>query len=56
MNGHERLLADLKSILVEAEAFEFDDFKNSRYALPKLELVSQLTAIAGKATRGEYDQ
>lgn len=53
--GHMRLIADLKDILGEAEAFQFHDFRNEKYATPKMELVNRLTQIANRARNGDYD-
>ena len=54
--GHEQLITDLKELLAEAENFEFHDFKNEKYALPKVTLVLQLTRLITKVKEGKYDQ
>ena len=54
-NRHDLLLKDLRALLAEAEAFEFHDFKNSKYAAPKMMLVEKLTIIADAVKAGRYD-
>lgn len=68
--GHEHLLLDLRSLaaqaealLAEATAFQFDDFKNEKYATPKVELDRRLREIsvtavsmAQRVRDGKYDQ
>jgi hypothetical protein len=53
--GHEELLRDLKIVLVMAERFEFHDFKNERFATPKVELVKILDLMIGNVKVGKYD-
>lgn len=53
--GHENLIHDLKSLLDMAERFEFHDFKNERFATPKVALRSFLLEFAKKVESGEYD-
>lgn len=53
--GHDGLIKDLNDILMEADNFHFHDFKNSRYATPKVELVLKLQTIINRARNGRYD-
>lgn len=53
--GHARLLDDLRELLREAEAFEFHDHKNTRYAAPKAQLHAKLTGMAVNVRKGVYD-
>jgi hypothetical protein len=53
--GHKALLADLEALLAEARAFQFHDFRNEKYATPKIALHRKLQAIAEKVTMGDYD-
>lgn len=34
-NGHNNLMQDLAEPLAEAKNYEFDDFRNEKYAAPK---------------------
>ena len=54
--GHENLISDLKQLLSEAEDYQFDDFKNTKYAGPKSALVDKLTQLRMNAMNGKYDQ
>ena len=53
--GHENLIEDLKDILHEAEGFEFHDFRNMKYATPKVELRAKLLILAARVQDGKYD-
>ena len=53
--GHERLIEDLKELLKEAENYEFHDFKNTKYATPKVTLHVKLLTIDKKVQNGNYD-
>ena len=53
--GHEKLLADLRSLMRMAENFEFHDFKNTEFATPKIELRNILLTMAERVVEGEYD-
>jgi hypothetical protein len=60
--GHENLIKDLETligelneILREAKDFGFHDFKNRKYALPKIMLKSKLDAISNSVVEGKYD-
>jgi len=55
MTPHELLIRDLKVILAEAEAFEFHDFKNTKYAQPKMTLYTQLSVVIERIKNGDYD-
>jgi hypothetical protein len=54
-NGHNALIADILSLLADATACEFHDFKNTTYATPKIELCERLTIMARKVRDGAYD-
>lgn len=53
--GHTALLQDLSVITKDACAFEFNDFRNTKYPAPKVELVHQLQAIIENTKNGKYD-
>lgn len=53
--GHEDLLQDLETLLEQAKAYQFHDFRNEDYAMPKVELVKKLDAIASQTKSGKYD-
>lgn len=53
--GHRRLVADITELLREAEAGEFHDFRNEKYAAPKLALHQRLHELDQKMQAGEYD-
>lgn len=52
---HVNLIADITEILVEASHYQFHDYKNSKYAMPKFELVNKLNDLATKVKDGVYD-
>lgn len=53
--GQLKLIADLRELLEEAEAGEFDDFSNVKYAAPKMALGSKLYEMRERVIRGIYD-
>ena len=53
--GHEKLMQDLTELLYEAYNYEFHDFKNKKYAVPKMELKSKLVILAQNVVDGKYD-
>jgi len=53
--GHEKLIRDVNFLKSESETFQFHDFKNSKYAAPKIMLVRTLTKMLENAKHGEYD-
>lgn len=53
--------ADLQELIDEAMAGEFHDFKNNKYGMPKMTLVSKLKekglgSIAQQVVNGDYDE
>ena len=53
--GHEKLVEDLKALLVEAEQFAFHDFKNEQFATPKIVLVQRFDTLRQRVLDGTYD-
>ena len=53
--GHNALLADLQDLLNQAEDFQFHDFENSDYALPKNALIVALQSLMQNVKSGKYD-
>ncbi|MGH2613128.1 MAG: hypothetical protein ACRDFB_08810 [Rhabdochlamydiaceae bacterium] len=53
--GHEKLINDLEYLVHEAHNFQFHDFKNSKYDLPKVALVDELHNLISNVKNGEYD-
>ena len=53
--GHEKLMQDLTELLYEAYNYEFHDFKNKKYATPKVELGNCLSRLRQNVIEGEYD-
>lgn len=53
--GHEALMQDLTELLKEAHEFEFNDFRNKKYAAPKVELRHKLLGLAQNVIDGKYD-
>lgn len=53
--GHQNLIEDLEILLVEARNFEFHDFKNEKYATPKVELAGRLETLRANVINGKYD-
>ena len=52
---HFRLVRDLSDLLKEAIDCEFHDFKNEKYAAPKMELRLKLLVLVNKVENGYYD-
>jgi hypothetical protein len=53
--GHEALLKDLGTILGEALDYEYDDFRNKHYAMPKMALIQKLEELINNTKQGKYD-
>lgn len=53
--GHTDLMIDLEEIFLEAATFEFHDFKNAKYFLPKKELVQKLDRLKANVISGKYN-
>lgn len=53
--GHIDLIRDLEIVQNEAKNFEFHDFKNQKYAMPKASLIHLLEAIVENVKDGKYD-
>jgi len=53
--GQAILVADLKELLLDAEAGQFGDFTNDKYPAPKLELMAQLQTLRDNVMQGKYD-
>ena len=54
-NGYHNLMNDLTELLKEASEYEFDDFRNKKYATPKLALADKLTRLIQLTKNGRYD-
>ncbi len=55
MNGKENLINDLTELLVEAKEDQFDDFKNTKYAAPKMMLAEKFLKLRENVINGKYD-
>ena len=53
--GQDSLINDLKVLLQEAEDFAFHDFKNEKYAAPKMAFTNRLKDIISWTVDGKYD-
>lgn len=53
--GYAALVKDLEELLMDAVEFEFDDFRNKKYAAPKIELANRLHVLRGNIMSGKYD-
>lgn len=53
--GHTALMEDLLGLMREASEFQFHDYKNTKYATPKVELRSKLLRMADQVMEGRYD-
>ena len=53
--GHKALIHDLYDLLHTSMHFEFHDFRNTKYATPKVELRNQLLKISNNVIDGKYD-
>ena len=54
-NSHKKLCSSLTELLKEAVDYQFHDFKNDKYATPKMALVGKLTTLTKEIMNGEYD-
>ena len=50
--GHENLIKEIKSLLSDAEDYQFHDFCNSRYPAPKRVLRTILLAMVERVEEG----
>lgn len=53
--GHDALRSDLTGLLLETDAFQFHDFKNTKHAAPKVELERRLEQLRQNVMAGKYD-
>lgn len=53
--GHEALQLDIAVLLNDVKQFQFHDFKNTKYAAPKMALVSRLNELISNVKNGKYD-
>lgn len=53
--GHALLEADSRELHRKVESFEFHDFKNKKFALPKVELIKELQRMIDMVKEGYYD-
>ena len=53
--GHEKLVADLRALLTEAENFNFHDFESKEYGSPKMRLSDKFRVLRRDVLAGEYD-
>ena len=53
--GHEALTNDIEVLLSDAKDFAFHDFKNEKYAAPKMVLKARLETMAQAVVDGKYD-
>lgn len=54
-DGHVLLMQDIADLASDATNYEFHDFKNEKYAVPKVELRNRLLAMAQAVIDGKYD-
>lgn len=53
--GHEELLTALANLYHAAELFQFNDFKNTQYPVPKVALVKELQNLIERVKKGDFD-
>ena len=53
--GYNNLMQDLIELLRQAKDFEFDDFKNTKYIAPKVQLRNIFLKLAQNVIEGRYD-
>jgi hypothetical protein len=53
--GYTALMNDVSQLVYDAYTHEFDDFKNTKFAFPKRELVERLEGIIKNVKDGKYD-
>ena len=54
-NGHDALVLDIQVLTQEVEDHAFHDFKNEKYAAPKVALRTRLLELAENVVQGKYD-
>jgi len=52
---HEKLVTELRSLLKEAENFNFHDFKGKEYPAPKMALSNRVRVLRRDILQGVYD-
>lgn len=53
--GHTQLIDDITALLEEAKKYEFHDFRNEKYAAPKMELAQKFHELRQGVISGKYD-
>lgn len=53
--GNDRLIADIQTLLADAQAGEFGDFTNNKYPAPKMKLAEILHEMRQNVINGKYD-
>lgn len=53
--GHKKLVEDFGKLFIEINDKQFHDYVNTKYAMPKVELVNKLNDLATKVKEGYYD-
>lgn len=53
--GNDILIEELEALLAEARDFQFDDFKNTKYATPKMVLRARFLSLADDVVKGRFD-
>lgn len=54
-DGHNKLMQDLTDLWKDAFEYQYHDFKNTKYAAPKMALKNRLEQIISLAVNGKYD-
>ena len=53
--GHTGLINDIRAMLKDAMDYNFHDYKNKKYPMPKAALVAHLSQMISRAENGWYD-
>lgn len=53
--GHTALINDIGLLFMEAQGYNFHDFKNTKYAAPKMSLIAILGTLQENVKQGFYD-
>lgn len=54
-HGHVGLMADLNALYLEAYRYNFHDYKNHKYPMPKVALTVTLERIISRVKSGYYN-
>jgi hypothetical protein len=53
--GHDSLIRDIENLLTNAKEFQYHDFRNDVYPMPKMALIQRLEWLVKNTKNGKYD-